>query len=119
MVVPRCVINIHEANAAFDEPPREQAVSGKGSKLAGTATAVGFDFRIFAINSVGFESGPGFAAQIDQLRRGALHSESELVGRDSAGDFRIADLFVAKPIQVIDRIQPIMLHLAGDSRWIT
>src|SRR2546427_12810021 len=118
MVVPGGMINIHKANAALDEPSRQQTVSREGAELARTAAAIGLDLWVLALDSVGFESGFGFAGQIDQLRRGALHAKGEFVGSDSAGDFGISDLLVTKAVQIVDCVQPVMLHLRSNSRRV-
>ena len=118
MVVPRCMVNVHEADTALYEPARQQTIPREGAKLAGAAAAICFNLRIFALDSVGIERGFRLPGKIDQLRRGALHPKRQFVRGDAAGDFRISDLFMPESVQVIDGIKAVMLHLRRHSWWI-
>ena len=52
VVVPRGVIQVDEAHAAFDEPAGEQAVGGEGVELPLAAAALGLDVRLRAVDAV-------------------------------------------------------------------
>src|SRR3954471_6924106 len=44
--------------------------------------------------------------------------KGEFVSRNPAGNLRIPDLLISEAIQLIDRIETVMLHFRGDSRRI-
>src|SRR5262245_30227473 len=96
MCVPRLTIeeDLHEADAALDQPPRQQ-----------TATAVVGAARIVqSVETPGFR---GFAGQVQDLRHRRLHLGRELVLTDTARQF----VFARKTTQMraIDGVKKIEL----------
>jgi hypothetical protein len=76
MRVPATVIELHEADAAFDQTPGEQAVV-RERHLAG-------------LGAVHVMNGCRFAREVDSLRHAGLHAIGKLVCRDTCLDFRVA-----------------------------
>src|SRR5205823_11898189 len=62
------VIDLHEADTAFDEAAGGEAVAAK---------------RLVLIDAVEGESLFGFVVEVDGFGEGALHAEGELVGLDA------------------------------------
>ena len=84
MVVPACLIKLHEAHAPLDHAAGQQTVVGEGL----------FSRR----RSVEFERLLAFAPQVHQLGAAGLHAVGHLIGSDSSCDFRIT--LIGQPGQV-------------------
>src|SRR4029079_16074224 len=80
--------------------------------LAGATAAAR---RRGALDAVLFERALALLREIDQLRRGRLHAEGEFVGGDAAVDLRVADLGVARAVQVAQRLDRLFLHGVGEA----
>jgi len=84
------VIKLHEADAALDQPPREQTIARER--------------RLVLFHTVEPERLLAFAGEINQLWRAGLHSVSHLVSSDAGGDFRVTGFDEAFEIQIADGV---------------
>ena len=93
MVVPGGVEEADAADATFHHPAGEQAVEGElvVDAVAAAAAALALVRPADAVHVQRFLR---LAGEIDQLRRGHLHAEGQLVSSDTAVDLRVADLLM-------------------------
>src|SRR5262245_25508505 len=99
-MVPGGVVEVDEADAALDETASKQAVERELVELPLAAAAAGLDRRLVAVQAIGVERLFRLAGQRDQLGRGGLHAEGQLVGGDATVDLRVLDLGVAEAVEV-------------------
>ena len=114
VVIPRGVIQVYKAHPALDESACENAVAcelGELSRRPASARGEG----VLALGPVEVECRLVFAGKIHQLRGGRLHAKGQLVTGDAAGDLGVAHGGVPHAVQVVDGVQPVVLHLAGDA----
>ena len=89
VLVPGLVVELHEPDAALDEPAGEDAVVGEGG-LAG-------------IGAIHFEDLLRLARQVHQLGCARLHAKRHLERADAGRDLRVPGHVQAHPVQPVDR----------------
>ena len=83
-------INLHETDAALDQPPGQQAAMGEFGALLAVQAVFLFDLV-------------RLAGKVHGLRGGGLHPERQLVGGDSCRQIGIVQAFPAMAlVQLID-----------------
>src|SRR5580700_8568189 len=97
MVIPIAMIELDEAHTALGEASREQTI-----RCEGTVAGMG---------SVDIEDTLRLLAHIHKTRHARLHFERHLVLRDTRGDLRIVHRCVLDRIELIDRLDRIVLEL--------
>ena len=95
VVVPVRVVELDEADAAFDHAAGEEAVVGKGC-LSGLGT-------------VHFEGVFGFLIELCEFRGGDLHGEGGFVGFDACLNFGVADFGESEGIEAADGAGEVLL----------
>ena len=93
VLIPGFVEQLHEADAAFDEPPGQQAVAGEAGVLG-------------RFDAVAVERLLRFLAEVHQLRGARLQAIRHFVALDAGGDLRIGirlQRLLVQPIQGIER----------------
>ena len=96
--------NLHEADAALDEPARHQALP---------AERLG-DLVVEAVERL---RGVGFARDVDRLGRASLHPVRELVRRDARRQLAVAGkLLHVELVQLRQRVEPRALVLGRHAR---
>ncbi len=98
VVIPAPVKDLDEAHTAFDHPPGEQAVAGKGSVLV--------DFRSVQVHDV-----LRFSGDVRQFGNGRLHAEGHFLLGDGGLNLGIADLGEVLSVQLAQRVE----HPAADA----
>ena len=117
MVVPGGVDEVDEADASFDQPPGEQAVSSEALVgVAGLAASALADF--LAIDPVQIACRPGFAREVDQLGRGGLHAVGQFVAGDAAGDLGVASLFEPAVVDLPQHVEALALELSWQAAGV-
>ena len=99
----RAVEELHEAHAAFDEPPRQHAV----------AREAGLEF-VRIVHAVGFERGLAFLAQITGLRRAQLHPGREFVTRDARAQIAVPGM--TRKMTLVQQLEKIARAGFGSGR---
>lgn len=89
MLIPSAVHELDEAHAAFEQPPGDEAVVGKGA-LGQRVGAVALD-DVF-----------GLAGEIEQVRHAGLHLVGHFVLRDARVDLRVA---VVREVRGVHRLE--------------
>src|SRR5207237_4631426 len=105
MRIPVVVINLHEANAALNEPAREQSRVGESA-------------RLFHRVAVEVESVLGFVGEVCQLGNARLHAKREFVLLDARPRFRIADLLVGQLVESAKAIERFAADRSRNARRI-
>ena len=105
MVIPRAVVELDEAHAAFREPAREQAVRCEGA-VARFLHAIRFEHRL------------GLLGKVRQVRHRGLHLEGHLVLRDARLDLGIDALGAEHSIQPLHLIHHLPLRALAHARGI-
>ncbi len=116
MVIPRGVNDVDEPHTALDHAPGQQAIGRESAELARAAAAVSLQIGLLAVEAVHVERRLRFAAQVDQLGRGRLHAESQLVAGNAAGNFRIEHLLVARLVQPCEGVESLALERRRKTR---
>ena len=79
MLVPAAMEELHEADAALDQPAGQQAIGGEG---AGVLTSAPYMSSVACVSLV----------DVHQFRHGGLHAKGQLERVDPRLDLGIADL---------------------------
>ena len=77
--------------------------------LAGAAASGGFDVEVLAVNTVGIQGGFAFAGKVGQFGCCGLHSEGQFIVGDTAGNFRVVNLFEPLMVEFCKGVQPFAL----------
>ena len=104
VVVPVGVVELDEADPAFDEAASEEAIAGEGTLL------------LFA-DAVEVEGGLGFGGEVHEFRGARLHAVGHFEGFDAGGDFVVAGFCEMDLVELADGIDELLLFLRGDAIW--
>ena len=101
VVVPVGVVELDEADTAFDESAGEEAVAGEA----------GF-FGVF--DAVEVEGGLGFVTGVHQFGGTGLHAVGHFIGVDAGGDFVVAGFDEVFQVQFANGVDDLALLGGGD-----
>src|SRR6202041_3370214 len=87
VVIPIAMKELYGTDAALGQPPRQQAIGGEGSRLAG-------------VLSVKLKGAGRLLRKVRQLGHRRLHAERHLVLRDARRDLRIAKFIEPYAVQL-------------------
>ena len=104
VTVPVGVIQLDEADAAFDESTGEEAVATEG-------------WFIF-FDAVKGESRSALSLKIDQFRGAGLHAGRHLVGGDAGVDFGVTGFDGTLKVQIANGVDGLALARRVDALWI-
>ena len=91
-MIPAHVKQLDEADAAFGQPPGQEAIGGKGAGTADVGTiALQHVFRL--------------AASVGEFRHRALHAVGQLILGDPGEDFRVVHLRIAETVELAQVIE--------------
>ena len=102
VMVPAAVENLHDADAALDEPAGEDQAVGEGSRLVDVIAIHGERLR-------------RFAAEVDQIGHARLHPEGHLVLRDAGLRLGIVEAVVAAGVELAEGVEHHAPVGAGDA----
>ncbi len=105
VVVPVVVVDLHEADAAFDEAAGHEGTIGEGA---------GF-FGVFAVE---FEDVFGFLGEVSEFGHAGLHAERHFVLLDASVGLGVGDFLVGDFVEGVDAIEGFAADGGGDARGI-
>ena len=105
MVVPVVVVNLHEADALFDE-------------LAGHECGVGEGAGLLHVRAVHVERLRGFLVQVDEVRHARLHPVSHLVLLNAGVRFGVADLRERHLVELFQAIERFPANVRRHARRV-
>lgn len=105
VVVPVVVVDLHEADTAFNE-------------AAGHEGAIGERTRFFGFFTVEFEDVVGFFREVGEFGHARLHSEGHFVLLNAGMRLRVGDFLVGDFVEGVDAIEGLATDGGGDTRGI-
>ncbi len=101
VLVPRFVEDLHEPDAALEQPARQQA--GVGER------------RLAGLGAVHLEDVAGLVGDLHHVRRSELHAEGHLERVDPGGDLGVADPLELHLVELPDGVELVALELVVDA----
>ena len=104
VMIPVAMTKLNEADAAFGQSPRQEAIVRVGRRARFRAVHLQHFFRLFR--------------NVHQLRHAGLHAERQLIIFDVRGDGRIAERAELFAIQLLHRVNQLPPRFAAHARRI-
>ena len=105
VVVPVVVVDLDEADAAFDQAAGHEHAVGEAAALAGFV-------------AVELEDMLGLLGQVGQLGHAGLHAERHLVLLDARVRLGVADGLVVEAVELVDAVDGLLAQVVGDARRV-